>query len=29
MSYLADQSGGRIYNRNWDLADVLAEVRKP
>jgi hypothetical protein len=29
MSQLTQESGGRIYRRNWDLREILAEARKP
>ena len=29
LSQLAEESGGRIFRRNWDLKEILAEARKP
>jgi hypothetical protein len=29
LSELAEQSGGRLFKRNWDLKKILAEARKP
>jgi hypothetical protein len=29
MSQLADEFGGRVFERNWDLKKILAEARRP
>jgi hypothetical protein len=29
LSQLAQESGGRIFRRNWDLKEILAEARRP
>lgn len=29
MSQLAGESGGRVFQRNWDLRKILADARKP
>jgi hypothetical protein len=28
LSRLATESGGRVFNRNWDLKEILADARK-